>query len=96
MAAAAGVEPATCSLGESRSIQLSYATAFCIFDRRDSPNPLQRKDRCCIGYSNRICLIPAERKMHHILYCRFDEIQEAEQKKVDGPDQFKDCGDYAF
>ena len=27
MAAAAGVEPATCSLGESRSIQLSYATA---------------------------------------------------------------------
>ena len=28
MAAAAGVEPATCSLGESRSIQLSYATAF--------------------------------------------------------------------
>ena len=26
MAAAAGVEPATCSLGESRSIQLSYAT----------------------------------------------------------------------
>lgn len=30
MAAAAGVEPATCSLGESRSIQLSYATAFCL------------------------------------------------------------------
>ena len=29
MAAAAGVEPATCSLGESRSIQLSYATASC-------------------------------------------------------------------
>ena len=28
MAAAAGVEPATCSLGESRSIQLSYATAL--------------------------------------------------------------------
>ena len=28
MAAAAGVEPATCSLGESRSIQLSYATAY--------------------------------------------------------------------
>ena len=26
LAAAAGVEPATCSLGESRSIQLSYAT----------------------------------------------------------------------
>ena len=30
MAAAAGVEPATCSLGESRSIQLSYATALCV------------------------------------------------------------------
>ena len=30
MAAAAGVEPATCSLGESRSIQLSYATVFCV------------------------------------------------------------------
>ena len=33
MAAAAGVEPATCSLGESRSIQLSYATSFCISGR---------------------------------------------------------------
>ena len=31
MAAAAGVEPATCSLGESRSIQLSYATARVFF-----------------------------------------------------------------
>ena len=27
MAVAAGIEPTTCSLGESRSIQLSYATA---------------------------------------------------------------------
>ena len=26
MAVAAGIEPTTCSLGESRSIQLSYAT----------------------------------------------------------------------
>ena len=30
MAVAAGIEPTTCSLGESRSIQLSYATAFCL------------------------------------------------------------------
>ena len=35
MAAAAGVEPATCSLGESRSIQLSYATSFRISGRRN-------------------------------------------------------------
>ena len=31
LAAAAGVEPATCSLGESRSIQLSYVTASSCF-----------------------------------------------------------------
>lgn len=29
MAVAAGIEPTTCSLGESRSIQLSYATVSC-------------------------------------------------------------------
>ena len=41
MAAAAGVEPATCSLGESRSIQLSYATAR-VF-------PLPRDEETAIG-----------------------------------------------
>ena len=41
MAAAAGVEPATCSLGESRSIQLSYATAF-----RISSKQAQAKNTC--------------------------------------------------
>ena len=34
MAVAAGIEPTTCSLGESRSIQLSYATARFFLSRR--------------------------------------------------------------
>ena len=40
MAAAAGVEPATCSLGESRSIQLSYATASVSFAGRMDAMPV--------------------------------------------------------
>ena len=41
MAAAAGVEPATCSLGESRSIQLSYATALSCFHAKK-----KRRKKC--------------------------------------------------
>ncbi len=41
MAVAAGIEPTTCSLGESRSIQLSYATARLF--------PLPRDEETAIG-----------------------------------------------
>ena len=57
MAAAAGVEPATCSLGESRSIQLSYATAFCIFLESSSSekhlrNTWKKERFASVGKSN--------------------------------------------
>ena len=42
MAAAAGVEPETCSLGESRSIQLSYATACLAVSRTVPEAPVLR------------------------------------------------------
>ena len=56
MAAAAGVEPATCSLGESRSIQLSYATAFRISGRGNTDTTVFPSSR-----------IPADRKCMYIL-----------------------------
>ena len=45
MAAAAGVEPATCSLGESRSIQLSYATASSVVPLEKVPDDPGRDRR---------------------------------------------------
>ena len=61
MAAAAGVEPATCSLGESRSIQLSYAIAFILHDSErvmrqfDTPLNSPSQARCGVDDRQNIC-----------------------------------------
>ena len=52
MAVAAGIEPTTCSLGESRSIQLSYATAS-EFLQGNRPNQNKSVIRVCRLYRQR-------------------------------------------
>ena len=63
MAVAAGIEPTTCSLGESRSIQLSYATASSCFAEENSTEKQPSGNGFLRG------------NMDDILYHRFRENQ---------------------
>ena len=49
MAVAAGIEPTTCSLGESRSIQLSYATAFYLCRKNRTNHPQRAVPDVALG-----------------------------------------------